>query len=416
MLCESNQIEKLRNTKYGDKLAIITIDQTDSEDPYLYDLIQEEKKDLPSLNINSKEDIAVLQYTGGTTGIPKGVMLTHYNIASSIHHTYLTDDGALRRPGERFFGVFPLFHCAGMMVMMSAIFYAGSYIPIKHFRINESLELIRKYRPTQLSLPPTVFIALLNHPDFKDDDLSSLKACRSGAAPLSLEVLQAFEKKSGVRISETYGLTESNAITIRTLMKGERRIGSVGIPVPNTDVKIVDLETGMNEMPLGETGEILLKGPQIMKGYWKNPEETSRAIRNGWLYTGDTGRMDENGFLYIVGRKKEMIIAGGYNIYPNEIDEILYQHPSVAEACTFGIPDTYRGETVKSAIVVKENHMLTEEEIVSWCTERLARYKVPKQVEFRKQLPKSAIGKILRRVLVEEYLEQKRVNDHLQRN
>ncbi|MEH6942308.1 long-chain-fatty-acid--CoA ligase [Bacillus sp. JJ722] len=405
LICESSQIEKLERTSYSSELKIITSDLNNNGNPYLYNWIEEENEELPPLRINSREDIAALQYTGGTTGAPKGVMITHYNTASTVYHTYITDEGALYRPGERFFGVFPMFHGAGLSVMLSAIFYAGAYIPIKHFRIHDALYMIRKYRPTQISVPPTVFVALLNHPDFKEDDLSSLKVCRSGAAPIPLEVLQAFEQKSGVQICEVYGLTESNAITIRTF-RNVRKTGSVGIPVPNSDLKIVDLDTGLKEMPIGEPGEILLKGPQIMKGYWKNPEETARTLRDGWLYTGDIGTVDENGFLTIVGRKKEMIIAGGYNIYPNEIDEVLYQHPAVAEACTFGIHDEYRGETVKVAIVVKEQHTITEEEIVEWCRERLAKYKVPKQVEFREQLPKSTVGKILRRALVEEHLEQ----------
>jgi len=406
LICESNQIEKLDSISYRKKLSIVTIDKDNNGNPYVYDWIDEENDEIPSLQINSREDVAVLQYTGGTTGTPKGVMITHYNTVASVYHTYLTDDGALQRPGERFFGIFPMFHGAGLMLMLSCIFYAGTYIPIKHFRPDNALNMIRKYRPSQISVPPTVFVALLNHPDFREDDLRSLKVCRTGSAPIPLEVMQAFEQKSGVRISETYGLTESNAICIRTFSKDVIKIGSTGIPVPNTEVKIVDLETGLNEMPIGEPGEILLKSPQIMKGYWKNPEETSRTLRNGWLHTGDLGTLDEDGFLYVVGRKKEIIIAGGYNIYPNEVDEVLYQHPAVSEACTFGIPDPYRGETVKAVIVLKAQHSATEEEIGEWCRERMAKYKVPRIIEFRDELPKSGVGKILRRELVEENLQQ----------
>ncbi|MFS0553832.1 long-chain-fatty-acid--CoA ligase [Brevibacillus sp. 179-C9.3 HS] len=406
LICDSSQIEKLKHTTYKNRLTIITADNAQHGYDFLYQWIAEQNETLPPLQINSREDIAVLQYTGGTTGTPKGVMITHYNTAASTYHTSITDEGALLRPGERFLGVFPMFHGAGLMVMLASVFHAAAYIPIKHFRIQDALPIIRKYRPTHLSASPTVFVALIHHPDFRDDDLRSLKICRSGAAPIPLEVLRAFEQKSGVRIAEAYGLTESNAVTIRTFGKGVRKTGSVGIPVPNSDVKIVDLETGLQEMPVGAPGEILLKGPQIMKGYWKKPEETARTLRDGWLYTGDTGMLDEDGFLYIVGRKKEMIIAGGYNIYPNEIDEVLYLHPAVAEACTYGIPDVYRGETVKAAIVVKKEHSLTKDEIIQWCNERLARYKVPRLIEFREQLPKSAVGKILRRALVEEYHEQ----------
>ncbi|CAI8871191.1 Long-chain-fatty-acid--CoA ligase [Brevibacillus sp. IT-7CA2] len=407
LICDSSQIEKLERTSFKNKLTIINADHAQNGYDCLSRWIDEQNETLPPLQVNSREDIAVLQYTGGTTGTPKGVMITHYNTIASTYHTSITDEGALQRPGERFLGVFPMFHGAGLMVMIASVFHAAAYIPIKHFRINDALPIIRKYRPSHLSAPPTVFVALIHHPNFHEDDLRSLKICRSGAAPIPLEVLRAFEQKSGVRISEAYGLTESNAVTVRTFGKGVRKTGSVGIPVPNSDVKIVDLETGLEEMPVGATGEILLKGPQIMKGYWKKPEETAHTLRDGWLYTGDTGMMDEDGFLYIVGRKKEMIIAGGYNIYPNEIDEVLYQHPAVAEACTFGIPDAFRGETVKAAIVIKKDHTLTEEEIMQWCNEHLARYKVPRLIEFREQLPKSAVGKILRRMLVEENREQK---------
>ncbi|MCM2534255.1 long-chain fatty acid--CoA ligase [Neobacillus pocheonensis] len=411
VICENSQIEKIERTNYGSKLTIITSDNISNGFANLNNWIEEENDILPMVQVNSKEDIAALIYTGGTTGIPKGVMITHYNISATLYHTYVTDQGALERPGERYLGVFPMFHGAGMQVMVGAIYYAGAYIPVRHFRIDDALTIIRKYRPTYLSAPPTAFVSFINHPEFQDDDLSTLKICRSGGAPIPIEVMQSFEEKSGVRISEAFGLTESNSVSVRTFMKGVRKTGSVGIPVPNTDLKIVDLETGLQEMPAGAPGEILLKGPQIMKGYWNNPEETSHALRNGWLYTGDIGTMDEDGFLYVVGRKKEMIIAGGYNIYPNEIDEVLYQHPGVSEACVFGIPDAYRGETVKVAIVVKENHIVTEEEIIEWCKERLAKYKVPKQIEFREKLPKSAVGKILRRALVEEYIEKLKEND-----
>ncbi|MEG0438142.1 MAG: long-chain fatty acid--CoA ligase [Solibacillus sp.] len=406
LICEYNQISKLEDIGYSSKLSIITSDINSTEYLSLYDLIEEENSELPVIQINSREDLAALCYTGGTTGIPKGVMSTHFNIVASFFHTCVTDQGVLERSNERYLGVFPMFHGAGMQMLINAIYHAAIYIPIKHFRVEDALPTIRKYRPTYLSIPPSAYIALLNHPDFKDDDLSSLKVCRSGSAPIPLEVQEAFEQKTGIRICEAYGLTESNSVAVRTFMKGNRKLGSVGLPVPNMDLKIVDVETGEEEMPVGESGEILLKSPQNMKGYWKNPEETARTIRDGWLHTGDIGVVDEDGFLYIVGRKKEMIIAGGYNIYPKEIDEVLYAHPAIAEVCVFGIPDVYRGETVRAAVVLKENHTLTEEEIINWCRERLAKYKVPRQVEFREQLPKTTVGKILRRTLLEEYNQQ----------
>ena len=245
-----------------------------------------------------------------------------------------------------------------------------------------------------------MYVALNNYPGVEKYDMSSIKACVSGAAPLPEEVQQKFENLSGGRLVEGFGLSESAVVTHSTPLIGKRKIGSIGLPFIDVDAKIVDAETGTTELPIGEVGELCVKGPQVMQGYWNRPDETEMVLKDGWLYTGDLARVDEDGFFFIVDRKKEMILAGGFNIYPREIEEVLFEHPKVKEAVCYGAPDAYRGQTVKVCLVLKEGETCTEEEIVEFCRPRLTRYKVPKIVEFREDLPKSLIGKVLRRVLV----------------
>lgn len=292
--------------------------------------------------------------------------------------------------------------------MNIAVYGATTIICLRRFDANHTLEVIRKYRPTFFPGVPTMYIALLQHPDAETIGLDSFKVCNSGSAPMPVEVMREFERKTGARIIEGYGLSEAAPITHRNPIHGKRKPGSIGLPLPNTDCKVVDLETGTVELPPGEPGELIIKGPQVMKGYWKNQEETAAVLRDGWLYTGDIATMDEEGYFYIVGRKKEMIIASGYNIFPIEVEEVIYQHPAVAEACVFGIPDPYRGETVMAVIVPKNEMPVTEKEIIDWCSARLAKYKVPRSVEFRDRMPKTAVGKILRRSLVEEVVAKQK--------
>jgi len=249
-------------------------------------------------------------------------------------------------------------------------------------------------------------VGMLRHPDNKKYDLSSLKGCFSGAAPLAMETIKEFEEVTGSQICEAYGLSETSPAATINPFGGKTKVGSIGLPVPDTDMKIVDLETGKKEMKVGEPGEVIIKGPQVTKGYYKKPEETKLSIRDGWLYTGDIGTMDEEGYFFIVDRKKDMIIAGGYNIYPRDIDEVLFEHPKVAEACAIGVPDPYRGETVKAFIVLKEGEAATADEMIAFCKEKLAAYKVPKIIEFIPALPKSAVGKILRKELREMEVEK----------
>ncbi|SFM90056.1 long-chain-fatty-acid--CoA ligase [Thermodesulforhabdus norvegica] len=354
------------------------------------------------------DDIALLQYTGGTTGISKGVILTHRNImANVVQITKWFPD--LEWARERIVCILPFFHVFGMTACMNWALYTGSYmLLIPRFEINEFLKLLHKFRPTIFPGVPTIYVAIVNHPDIKKFDLSSVKFCITGSAPMPVEVINRFEKMTGSIIVEGFGLTESSPVTHCNPLHGLRKPGSVGIPVSDTECKIVDIETGERELPIGEEGELVVRGPQVMKGYWNKPEETAQALRNGWLYTGDIAKMDEDGYTYIVDRKKDMIIAGGYNIYPREIDEVLYSHPKVLDAVTVGVPDPYRGETVKVFVVPKPGETLTPEEVISFCRERLAAYKVPKLVEIRESLPKSAVGKVLRKELREEELRKQK--------
>jgi long-chain acyl-CoA synthetase len=244
-----------------------------------------------------------------------------------------------------------------------------------------------------------MYVGFNNAPNVKDSAFKSLRVCMSGGAGLPIEVQQQFEKLSGGRLVEGYGLTEASPVSHVNPPDGLGKIGSIGMPIPGTEARIVDVETGTRTLPMGEVGELILRGPQIMKGYWKKLQETAQVLRGGWLYTGDIARKDEDGYFYIVDRKKDLIIAGGFNIYPREVEEVLFEHPGIKEAAVVGMPDPYRGETVKAFIVLKENTTATEEEIIAWCRERLASYKVPREVEFRDSLPKSGVGKYLRREL-----------------
>ncbi|MEW9668023.1 long-chain fatty acid--CoA ligase [Ammoniphilus sp. 3BR4] len=408
IICQEEQREKIRQIGLEDQIGLIFTDgESDSKAYDFYGLISSGGIDIPPLDINPKEDLAVLQYTGGTTGRSKGVMLTHFNLVSNVIQSFTFAGGAFERPGERLLSLSPYYHVYGMTSSMNITIYAaGTLICSRRFEVNQTLELIRMHQPTYFPGVPTMYIALFHHPDSDKAGMDCIKVCNSGSAPMPVEIMHEFERKTGARIVEGYGLSETSPVTHRNPIRGQRKAGSIGLPLPNTDSKVVDLETGTVELPPGEAGELIVKGPQVMKGYWKKPEETALTIRDGWLFTGDIATMDEDGYFYIVGRKKEMIIAGGYNIYPIEVEDVLYQHPAVAEACVFGVPDPYRGETVKAAIVRRKHSTVAEEELIQWCSERLARYKVPRLIEFREELPKTSVGKLLRRRLVEEELDQ----------
>ncbi|MBW2095115.1 MAG: long-chain fatty acid--CoA ligase [Deltaproteobacteria bacterium] len=354
------------------------------------------------------DDLAALLYTGGTTGRSKGVLLTHANCSICVQQlrAWIPD---VEEGRDSMLGTFPIFHTAGFTTGMNTCIYRGlTLILIPRPEPGTVLEMTRKYRPTWFPCVPTIFVGVLGHPDFPGTDFSCVKGCVSGAAPLAVDTIRQWKAEVGADIVECYGLTETSTLSHANPWGGKTKPGSVGVPIPDTDCRIVDVETGTRDMGPGEPGEIIIKGPQVTSGYYKKPDETAEALRDGWLYTGDIGYMDEEGYFFIVDRKKDMIIAGGYNIYPREIDEILFEHPKIQEACAVGIPDPYRGETVKAFIVLQPGERLTGEEVMSYCREKLAAYKVPKLVEFMDELPKSAIGKVLRKEL--RKMEQERIS------
>jgi long-chain acyl-CoA synthetase len=369
------------------------------------DLVKKYPASPPETEI-SFGDVASLQYTGGTTGVSKGAMLTHGNLSCNVQQlaAWMFD---VRGGEESVMGIFPIFHIAGFTaVMIHSAFRGMTSILVPRPEPAAVLDLALKYKPTYFPCVPTIYVGLLNHPDFPKADLSFIKGCMSGAAPLAAETTRQWKEATGQTIMEVYGLSECSPLAHGNPWRGVQKSGSVGIPVSDTDCRIVDVETGTEEMPTGESGEVLVKGPQVTQGYYNRPEETEATIRDGWLHTGDIGYEDDEGYLFIVDRKKDMIIAGGYNIYPRDIDEVLFEHPKVQEACAVGIQHEYRGETVKAFVVVRPGESLTEEDLDAYCRERLAAYKVPRLYEFRDELPKSAIGKVLRRELREQELQK----------
>ncbi|HMK35194.1 MAG TPA: long-chain fatty acid--CoA ligase [Desulfomonilaceae bacterium] len=357
------------------------------------------------------DDTAALLYTGGTTGVSKGVQLTHGNLSCNVQQcgAWFPDF----KPGkEVVIGALPFFHSFGMTTAMNiAIYYGYADVLIAKPEPKAILEAISKYKATYMPAVPTLYNGMINFRDLKKYDLTSLTGCFSGGAPLPLETLRNFEKLTGSQICEGYGLTETSPVTHINPYGAKTKAGSIGVPVSNTDAKIVDVDDYAKEITApGESGELCLKGPQIMKGYINRPEETAITLKDGWLLTGDIAVCDEDGYFSIVDRKKDMIISGGFNIYPRDVDEVLFSHAKVLEACVIGVPDQYSGERIKAFVVLKEGESATPEEIIQYCAENLVKYKVPKYVEFVPELPKSAVGKILRkelRQLDQEKAEQK---------
>jgi long-chain acyl-CoA synthetase len=371
-------------------------------DIWMKDLLDKYPADDPHVAVGP-DDTALFQYTGGTTGIPKAAVILHRNVVANVEEcsAWLPD---VKVPGERHLAAIPLFHIFGMVTTMAwAMSIAAPLIFIVNPRdIDALLKAINKYRPTLFMGVPTMYNAINSHPDIEKYDVKSIRACISGSAPLPLTVKQTFEDLTGGKLVEGYGLTESAVATHCNPMYGRNIEGSIGLPLPDIECKIVDLDKGQEEMPVGEAGELIIKSPTVMKEYWNMPEETEIALRHGWLYTGDIAKMDESGYFYIVDRKKDMIIASGFNIYPREVEDVLYEHPKIAEAAVAGIPDPKRGETVKAWVVLKPGQTATTEEIREFCSDKLAKYKIPYYVEFRDSLPKTMVGKVLRRALAEE--------------
>ena len=352
----------------------------------------------------SLDDVAVLQYTGGTTGTSKGAMLTNRNlIANAMQVAAWFSAGSHR--SEKLLGAIPLFHVYGLTAVMLLSVVAGIEVILypNPREIGAILKLINKTKPSLFPGVPTMYIAILRHPKLAKYDLRSIRACISGAAPLPNEVRKQFEAATGGRLVEGYGLTEASPVTHCNPLNGVVK-ECIGIPFPDTDAKIVDADDPTRDLVQGEVGELAVRGPQVMKGYWNKPEETKLVLRDGWLLTGDLAKMDADGYFYIVDRKKDMILCSGYNVYPREVEEVLFMHPAVGEAAAIGVPDPYRGETVKAFVVLKPGRTATEADLIAFCKERLAPFKVPKAVEFATALPMSLVGKVLRRQLREQEL------------
>jgi long-chain acyl-CoA synthetase len=365
--------------------------------------------DLPRVAVDP-HDVAVLQYTGGTTGTPKGAMLTHANIWANVVQTESwTNPSYILNGSERYLVVIPYFHIYAFSVCMMVALRIGA-LQIIHSKYEPEavLAAIREFRPTYFPAVPTVFVSLLTHPKVGEYGLDKVRLFNSGGAPCPVEVLEEFERRIGRPLGEGYGLSETSPVTHSTPQLAFRKMGTIGLPFPDTDQKIVDVETGARELPVGDIGELCLSGPQVMKGYWNKPEESAACLRTDaagrvWFYTGDIARMDEDGYTSIVQRKKDMIIVDGYNVYPSDVEGMLYGHPAVRLAAVIGVPDAYHGETVKACIALKPGASVTSDEIIAYCRTGLTDYKVPRVVEIRDTLPMSAVGKILYRVLRDEH-------------
>lgn len=380
---------------------------TDKRYFWYHDLIENDGKPAP-VKINPTEDIALLQYTGGTTGIPKGAMLTHANITANAEQAGILLH--MTRKGEdKMVGVLPFFHVFAMTAVMNiSVLKAWEIIALPRFELDQTLKLINKHRPQIMPAVPAIFGAINNHKKLAKYDLTSLKFCISGGAPLPERVKQRFEEKTGAKIFEGYGLTEASPILSCSVPGADNKPGTIGPPFPQTVLKVIDPEDRKTEMKPGERGELCAIGPQVMKGYWNQPEETAKTLEGGMLHTGDIAIMDEDGFFYIVDRIKDLIITNGYNVYPRNVEEAIYKHPSVEECIVAGLPDDNRGEIVKAWIKRKEGRELSAEDLKTFLSDKLSPMEIPKRVEFRdKPLPKTMIGKLSRKDIVEEELGKK---------
>ena len=340
----------------------------------------------------------------------KGAILTHNNLVANVWQCreWMTD---LRAGKEIFLGVIPFFHVYGLTACMNVgVSLGATLVLLPKFKTEDVLKAIQKYKTTVFPGIQAMYLAINGNPETRKYNLKSIKYCISGAGPLHQEVQEKFESITGAMVVEGYGLSEASPVThVNPFSRISRKIGSIGLPLPGTDAKIVDLETG-SELGPNQPGELLIKGPQVMQGYWHKPEETAETLKDGWLHTGDIAVMDENGFFNIVDRKKDMIKTGGENVYPREVEEVLFRHPKIKEAVVVGLPDPekFRGEIIKAYIILKENESPCEQEILNFCSRELAKFKIPRIIEFRKELPKTIVGKVLRRVLVEEELKKQK--------
>jgi long-chain acyl-CoA synthetase len=417
-LCESVEIRRVVVTKmtdYVQGMGQSTSAELDLEDGWHHfsRLIEGCSNTKPPRVEIRPEDPAQIQFTGGTTGIPKGAILTHANMVAGTFQVALWGAVTINlTPLEKrnVLAVLPYFHAYGNIVVMNwSLFACATQILVPRFQVDELMNLLSNFDEiTFFPAVPTMINAVINHPKAGELNLDrKLLLLNSGAAPMPLELIEKV-KDMGIFYNEGYGMSESTSLGIANPVFGVKKDGSIGIPFPDNDVRLVDLDEGVQDVPAGEPGEIIMKGPLVMKGYWEDPEKTAGQLRDGWLYTGDIAVRDDDHYFFIVDRKKDMIIAGGYNVYPREIDEVLYRHPKIMDAVAVGVPDQYRGETVKAFVVLKPGETATEKEIIEFCREKLAPYKAPKLVEFRDDLPKSAVGKVLRKILREEELAKSR--------
>ncbi len=417
-LCQSVDIVRVvvtRVTDYIDGFGQSTPSELElEEDWHHFSLLLENASGtrLPWIDIQP-DDPALIQFTGGTTGLPKGAVLTHGNLVAatlqcSLWGSAFTD---LTPPERRnVMALLPFFHVYGTIVVLSwGMFNSATQILVPRFELDEFMGLLANFkRITFFPAVPTMINAVINHPKAEEMELGKkLGLFNSGGGPMPTELIDQ-TRDMGITYGEGWGMSETTSLGIANPLLGMKKAGSIGIPFPDTDVRVVDIAEGEADVAQGEPGELIVRSPLTMKEYWNNPEETAGQLKNGWLYTGDIVVQDEDDYFAIVDRKKDMIIAGGYNVYPREIDEVLYQHPKVADAVAVGIPDEYRGETVKAFVVPKPGEILTEDDIIGFCREKLAAYKSPKIVEFRTELPKSAVGKILRKVLRDEEAAKKK--------
>ena len=370
---------------------------------WLMRLLSRARSSDQNVEVNA-DDLALLQYTGGTTGVAKGAMLTHRNLVANTLQVRACFVNLANPSGpDIVMGVLPLFHIYAMTTVMNfSIRGGGTMVLQPRFIVDDVLKAIQRERPHLFPGVPTMYMAINHAPHLSRYNLRSLKGAISGAAPLPREVQARFEQLTGARLIEGYGLTEASPVTHCVPFAAEHRVGTIGVPVPSTEAAIFDQETGTRRLAPGEVGELAVRGPQVMRGYWNRPDETAQVLRDGWLFTGDLARVEPDGYFSIVDRKKDMIITGGMNVYPRDVEEPLYQHPKVREAVAVGVPDPRWGEAVKVYLVLRDGETATEQEILDYCHARMARYKVPKYVEFRRELPKSLVGKVLRRQLIEE--------------
>lgn len=387
----------------------LTTDVAPAENLYKWkEVLAANEPNVPEIDITF-DDVAMYQYTGGTTAVSKGVILTHGNLSRQVQQVTqwfpVFEDGT-----EDMLGALPFFHVFGLSTSMNFSIYKGwSNILVPKPQAQDLLDTISTCKPSFAPLVPTMYIGMMNHPDLDKTDMSCLKGCFSGGAPLPLDVIKEFREKTGSLIVEGYGLTESSPVThVNPFVEGKDKAGSIGVPISDTICKIVDPDT-LELVEQGKPGELWVKGPQVMQGFWQLPEETEKALVDGWLRTGDVATMDEEGYFYIVDRLKDMVISGGYNVYPRDIDEVFFEHPKVVEACSIGIPHETRGEAIKVFIVLKEAETATSEEFLEYCQDKLAKYKWPVEIEMIQELPKSTVGKILRKELRKMELEKRQV-------